>query len=60
MLTFSESGLKPEILKAVKELNFVTPTPIQQKTIPTLLDSASDLIGLAQTGTGKRLLSACH
>jgi ATP-dependent RNA helicase DeaD len=53
MLTFSESGLKPEILKAVKELNFVTPTPIQQKTIPTLLDSASDLIGLAQTGTGK-------
>jgi ATP-dependent RNA helicase DeaD len=53
MLTFTESGLNPEILKAVKELNFITPTPIQQKTIPTLLDSASDLIGLAQTGTGK-------
>ena len=53
MLTFTESGLKPEILKAIKEINFISPTPIQQKTIPTLIDSASDLIGLAQTGTGK-------
>jgi len=53
MSNFTESGLKPEILKALSELNFINPTPIQEKTLPTLLQSESDLIGLAQTGTGK-------
>lgn len=53
MSTFSELGLNPEILKALEELNFTTPTPIQEKAIPRLLSSKKDLIALAQTGTGK-------
>jgi ATP-dependent RNA helicase DeaD len=40
-------------LKAVAELGFTQPTPIQQKAIPVLLSGTKDLIGLAQTGTGK-------
>jgi len=53
MDTFEESGLRPEILKAVAKLGFVEPTPIQAKTIPHLLSSTQDVIALAQTGTGK-------
>ena len=53
MLTFEEIGLRPEVLKAIDELGFVHPTPIQEKIIPALLNSTQDLIGLAQTGTGK-------
>ncbi len=53
MLTFEETGLRPELLKAIFELGFENPTPIQEKTIPTLLKSGKDMIGLAQTGTGK-------
>lgn len=53
MDTFDDTGLKPTILQAVKELGFVSPTPIQAKTIPHLLNSTQDLIALAQTGTGK-------
>ena len=53
MEQFSNYPLGDEILKAVAELGFVTPTPIQKKTIPAILDSTQDLIGLAQTGTGK-------
>jgi len=53
MLTFEELGLKPEILKAILEIGFETPTAIQQKTIPHLLNSKQDLIALAQTGSGK-------
>lgn len=53
MQTFDELGLKPEILQAVKKLNFEETTPIQAKTIPFLLTSKKDLIALAQTGTGK-------
>lgn len=52
-LTFAETGLKQEVLAAVEKLGFSTPTPIQQQCIPTLLDSDEDIIGLAQTGTGK-------
>ncbi len=52
-ITFEELGLKPEILKALGEIGFEHPTPIQQKTIPHLIEAESDLIGLAQTGTGK-------
>lgn len=51
--TFEEIGLMPELLKALEEINFTTPTPIQAKTIPHLLESKGDLIALAQTGTGK-------
>ena len=53
MSTFSELGLRPELAAAVAEMGFETPTPIQQQAIPVLLQRASDLIGLAQTGTGK-------
>ena len=45
--------LSPEILKGIEELGFVVPTPIQNKVIPALLEAKRDLIGLAQTGTGK-------
>lgn len=53
MSTFEATGLKPEILKAVSDLGFKNPTPIQQKAIPFLLGNDRDLIALAQTGTGK-------
>jgi ATP-dependent RNA helicase DeaD len=53
MTTFKETGLSPEVLKAIEELGFTTPTPIQAQTIPALLKSEQDLVALAQTGTGK-------
>ncbi len=53
MSTFEELGLKPELLKIIEELGFVKPTPIQDKIIPIALNTKKDLIGLAQTGTGK-------
>ena len=53
MNTFEELGLREEILKAVAELGFETPTPIQAKAVPHLLTEDRDLVALAQTGTGK-------
>lgn len=53
MPTFNELGLKPELLKAVEALGFSEPMPIQAAVIPELLHQATDLVGLAQTGTGK-------
>ena len=53
MSSFKEKGLNENILKAISELGFETPTPIQEKTIPTIIESTRDLIALAQTGTGK-------
>ena len=53
MTTFDEFELSPEILLAVDDLGFKTPTPIQEKAIPFLLKNQQDLIALAQTGTGK-------
>lgn len=52
-MTFNETGLKPEILKAIAEMGFENPTPIQEQTIPHLISSTQDLVALAQTGTGK-------
>jgi len=52
-MTFTEMGLNPDILHAISDLNFITPTPIQEKTIPVILQQNNDVIGLAQTGTGK-------
>jgi ATP-dependent RNA helicase DeaD len=52
-MTFEEIGLREEILRAVKDLGFESPTPIQQQAIPELLKEPRDLVGLAQTGTGK-------
>ncbi|MCQ2375419.1 MAG: DEAD/DEAH box helicase [Salinivirgaceae bacterium] len=53
MTLFSDLGLNDSILKAIGDLGFQTPTPIQEKTIPTILSSANDVVALAQTGTGK-------
>jgi ATP-dependent RNA helicase DeaD len=53
MMTFEETGLLPELLMAVEELGFKEPTPIQEKTIPELLNTRNDIVALAQTGTGK-------
>ncbi|WP_339753569.1 DEAD/DEAH box helicase [uncultured Winogradskyella sp.] len=53
MATFSELGISKPYIKALKELNIVNPTEIQEAVITVLLDSKTDLIGLAQTGTGK-------
>jgi len=49
---FNEFGLSPAVLKAVSALGFQIPTPIQEKAIPLILEGR-DLMGLAQTGTGK-------
>ncbi|MCB9187406.1 MAG: DEAD/DEAH box helicase [Flavobacteriales bacterium] len=53
MPTFKELGLRAEIVQALDDLGFENPTPIQEKAIPQVLDSKTDLIALAQTGTGK-------
>ena len=53
MKTFEELGISEEIRKAIDELGFVQPMPVQEKVIPYLLDHRSDVIALAQTGTGK-------
>ncbi len=50
--SFDELGLAPEILRAVAEAGYTTPTPIQSQAIPTIL-SGKDVMGGAQTGTGK-------
>ena len=53
MNSFLEIGLNDQILQALEDLNFVKPTPIQAKTLGLLLHTDQDLMGLAQTGTGK-------
>ncbi|WP_027387700.1 DEAD/DEAH box helicase [Chryseobacterium gregarium] len=53
MNLFTESNLSPDILKAIGELGFESPTEIQKQTIPFILSDIRDLIALAQTGTGK-------
>lgn len=52
-MSFKSIGLRPELLKAIEDLGYETPTPIQEKTIPFLINKDNDLVGLAQTGTGK-------
>lgn len=53
MITFEALGLDETLVKATSALGFEHPTPIQEKAIPVLLSGTKDLIGLAQTGTGK-------
>src|SRR5210317_1051752 len=53
MTTFKSLGLNPALLSAVEKLGFETPTEVQQKVIPILLQQNTDLVALAQTGTGK-------
>ena len=50
---FSEINIHDEIKKSLVELNFITTTEIQTEAIPFLLENKTDLIALAQTGTGK-------
>ena len=49
---FADLGLSPEILRAIDDMGYRTPTPIQEQAIPTVL-MARDVLGTAQTGTGK-------
>ncbi len=53
MQSFKEIGLSEDVLKAIDELGFVDPTPVQAKAIPEILNNGHDLVSLAQTGTGK-------
>lgn len=53
MKTFEELGVSEEIRKAISELGFENPMPVQEKVIPYLLGNKNDIIALAQTGTGK-------
>ncbi|MEN8115786.1 MAG: DEAD/DEAH box helicase [Bacteroidota bacterium] len=53
MTLFKEMGLSTEIQSAIEELGFEQPTPVQEQTIPFLLESTHDVVALAQTGTGK-------
>ncbi len=52
VVTFADLGLSDAVLKAVKDIGYETPSAIQEATIPTLLEGR-DVVGLAQTGTGK-------
>jgi ATP-dependent RNA helicase DeaD len=52
-MNFDDMGLNPELMKAIKSLGFEEPTPIQMAAIPEIMDGQTDLVGLAQTGTGK-------
>jgi ATP-dependent RNA helicase RhlE len=51
-MQFSDLGLSPFLLKAIKELGYETPTPIQQKAISPILEG-TDILGIAKTGSGK-------
>jgi ATP-dependent RNA helicase DeaD len=53
MINFEEMGFTPGILKAIQELGFDQPMPVQEKVIPLMLGDSGDIIALAQTGTGK-------
>ena len=53
MLSFESLGLNAPLLEAVRDLGYENPTPIQAEVIPMLLESETDLVALAQTGTGK-------
>ena len=53
MKTFEELGVSVEIRRAIEEMGFVQPMPVQEEVIPRLLTSKRDMIALAQTGTGK-------
>ena len=49
MATFKSLGLNSQFLHSIEKLGFETPTEVQNKVIPILLDSSTDLIALAQT-----------
>ncbi len=53
MKTFEELGVSAEIQKAIEEMGYVNPMPVQEEVIPYLLGENNDVVALAQTGTGK-------
>ena len=53
MSTFQDLGLNEDLLKAITDLGFEKPSEVQSKAIPILLEEDTDLVALAQTGTGK-------
>lgn len=53
IITFDSLGLSAGLVASVQQIGFETPTPIQEKAIPVLLNGNRDFVGLAQTGTGK-------
>lgn len=53
MSTFNSLGLNEPLLQAINDMGFVTPSEVQEKAIPILLEEETDLVALAQTGTGK-------
>lgn len=53
MKTFEELGVSPEIRRAIEELGYENPMPVQEEVIPYLLGNGNDVVALAQTGTGK-------
>ncbi len=53
MITFEALGIEEGLLNSISSLGFTTPTPIQEKAIPVLLQGTKDFVGLAQIGTGK-------
>ena len=53
MKTFEELGVYPEIRKAIEEMGYENPMPVQEEVIPYLLGEGNDVVALAQTGTGK-------
>ena len=52
-MTFEELGILPEYIRALDDLGFENPMPVQEQVIPLLLKEKTDIIALAQTGTGK-------
>jgi len=53
MISFEELGVREDLLRAISELGFEVPMPVQEKVIPVLLSEDHDVVALAQTGTGK-------
>ena len=53
MTDFSSLGIDPKLLEAIDALGFQSPTDVQQKAVPILIEKETDIVVLAQTGTGK-------
>ena len=53
MSKFAKLGLEENLLKAIQDMGFETPSEVQEKAIPILLEKDTDIVSLAQTGTGK-------
>ena len=52
-MTFQELGVRDDLLRAISDLGYISPMPVQERVIPHLLNEDSDVVALAQTGTGK-------